>query len=69
MADYLINFAYHLDPNGPDSQFWPRYNTSDPRQLTFYKNWIGMNRQIVTPEDYRIEPIQYLIDLSSRYSF
>ena len=28
LADYLINFVNHLDPNGPTVLAWPQYNTS-----------------------------------------
>lgn len=60
LADYIINFANHLDPNGPTQPAWPKYNTSSRYLMTFLD---GPQSKVITQDTYRSEAMTYIVDL------
>jgi len=64
MQDYLINFAYHLDPNGPSLTAWPLWTSKLPNLLTFLDGSVPI---IITNDTYRTEAMGSLTQLSLKY--
>ena len=64
MADYLINFVNHLDPNGKTGIAWPKYTKSAPKLLTFQDGLVPL---AITNDDYRAEAMQLLTELSLQF--
>ncbi|KAI0637477.1 carotenoid ester lipase precursor [Trametes polyzona] len=64
LADYLINFVNHLNPNGKTVLSWPQYSTSSRQQLTFLDGVVPLT---ITVDDYRTDAMQFITDLSSKY--
>ncbi|KAI0790998.1 carotenoid ester lipase precursor [Abortiporus biennis] len=66
LTDYLVNFVNHLDPNGAGSVIsWPQYDatSSSPQILTFLD---GMEPEVITPDTFRQEAINFVIGLDLR---
>ena len=61
MADYLIYFVNHLDPNGKTGIAWPKYTTSERQQLTFQDGLVPL---AITKDDYRVDAMKHIIKLS-----
>lgn len=64
MAEYLINFVNHLDPNGRSLQHWPMYNASNPQVLTFLD---GIKPLSITTDDYRKDQMEFISQMSLKY--
>ncbi|KAJ8496267.1 hypothetical protein ONZ51_g1208 [Trametes cubensis] len=64
MADYLINFVNHLDPNGNTVPSWPKYTTSSPSLLTFLDGLIPIT---ITNDDYRVDAMNLITELSLQF--
>ena len=64
MADYLINFVNHLDPNGNTVPSWPKYTTSSPNLLTFLDGLIPIT---ITHDDYRVDAMNLITELSLQF--
>jgi len=60
LTDALINFADHLDPNGPTLLPWPQYDPANPRLMTFLD---GLISQTITDDTYREGPMSLLLQL------
>jgi acetylcholinesterase len=69
LQDYLINFINHLDPNGASNASllnetlinWPRFSTDTRELLTILDGSVPLT---ITKDDFRQEPIQFLMDVS-----
>ncbi|KII93361.1 hypothetical protein PLICRDRAFT_100054 [Plicaturopsis crispa FD-325 SS-3] len=62
LTDYLINFVNHLDPNGAGGHLrWPEYTAASPQLLTFQDGLIPLS---VTSDNYRVEPIEFLTQVT-----
>ncbi|KAI0365312.1 carotenoid ester lipase precursor [Pilatotrama ljubarskyi] len=61
LADYLINFANNLDPNGKTVPSWPQYSTSSPKLLTFLD---GLDPMSITQDDFRVEAMNVMTKLA-----
>ena len=57
MTDYLINFAFQLNPNGDSLLPWPKYDTKMPKLLTFQDGDCPWN---ITDDTYRKEAMDFL---------
>ncbi|OSC98005.1 carotenoid ester lipase precursor [Trametes coccinea BRFM310] len=64
LADYLINFATNLNPNGKTVASWPQYTTSSPKLLTFLD---GITPVTITNDDYRVDAMNLLTELSLQF--
>ena len=65
MADYLVNFVNKLDPNGKTVTSWPKYTTAAPQMLEFYDLLIpGLNALKITNDDYRVDAMNFMTQLS-----
>lgn len=64
LADYLINFVNHLDPNGPTVLSWPQYKINSPQLMTLQD---GATPLAVSQDTYRLAPMAYLQLLSLKY--
>ncbi|KAM5540835.1 hypothetical protein V8D89_005479 [Ganoderma adspersum] len=65
MADYLVNFVNKLDPNGKTGISWPKYTTASPQMLEFYDLIIpGLNGLKITNDDYRVDAMNFMTQLS-----
>ena len=64
MADYLINFANHLNPNGPTQPSWPKYETSSAQLMTLLD---GQPSKVISRDSYRTEEIAYAVELGLKY--
>ena len=62
LADALIRFANHLDPNGKSGNGWPRYSTSAPKNFV-----VGAGYTAVEDDDYRKEAMSALIAEKLKY--
>ena len=68
MADYLINFVNNLDPNGKTGISWPKYTTASPQLLEFYDIIIpGINGLKVTTDNYRVDAMNFITQLSLKF--
>ncbi|CDO72193.1 hypothetical protein BN946_scf184970.g45 [Trametes cinnabarina] len=65
LADYLINFANNLDPNGNTVPSWPKYSASSPKLLTFTDDVV--HPVTLTNDDYRVDAIDYITQLSLQF--
>ncbi|KAI0354803.1 carotenoid ester lipase precursor [Trametes cingulata] len=61
LADYLINFANNLDPNGKTVPSWPQYSTSSPSLLTFLD---GVDPVTITQDDFRVDAMNVITQLA-----
>lgn len=64
--DYLINFANHLDPNGPtpkDGVYWPKWNSSNPQVLQLQD---GAVRVALRSDTYRQAGMNTLITIQRK---
>ncbi|KAF9555946.1 carotenoid ester lipase precursor [Agrocybe pediades] len=59
--DYLIQFVNTFNPNLPSGPNWPEYTKESPDLYTF----TDTAAPSVTPDNFRAEPIDYLIQLAS----
>jgi acetylcholinesterase len=69
LADYLIHFVNHLDPNGPSGSSpipWPKYSPESPQMLTF---WDGDEPMNITQDDFRLEAMSHLQEIISKHRF
>ncbi|KAI0823990.1 carotenoid ester lipase precursor [Trametes gibbosa] len=64
MADYLINFVNHLDPNGNTVLSWPQYTPAAPKLLTFLDGLIPLR---ITNDDYRVDAMSFMTELSLKF--
>lgn len=60
VADYLINFAVNLNPNGFTVLEWPEYTAGTPNMLQFNDGLIPLS---LTLDDYRVEALNFTIGL------
>lgn len=65
MADYLVNFINYLNPNGPTVPNWPQYTVSNPQLMTFVDGIF--DTLDITLDNFRVDAINYLIQLSFLY--
>jgi acetylcholinesterase len=62
MTDYLINFVNNLDPNADETGIeWPKYTVEEPNLLVFQD---GLTPLETALDDYRVEPIEFLVGLT-----
>ncbi|KAF8167302.1 alpha beta-hydrolase [Crassisporium funariophilum] len=61
LDDYLVRFAYNLDPNNGSGTTWPEYTAGSPQLYTFPT--LGRDPDI-TNDTYREGPMQTLMNLS-----
>jgi acetylcholinesterase len=60
LADYVIYFTRNLDPNGDLEEIsWPQYDLRDPKALIFQE--FGL---VVEDDNYRIDPLEFVANLS-----
>lgn len=64
MADYLINFVNHHDPNGKGNTSWPQYTPADPTLFTLLD---GDVPHTLSKDDFRTEAIDYANKLLTKY--
>jgi hypothetical protein len=67
LDEYIVRFTNNLDPNdynNRSSVVWPEYSSEKPRLYTFPRRDAPPD---VTTDDYRLEPMQYLANLSLQY--
>ncbi|KAF7976505.1 hypothetical protein HWV62_6309 [Athelia sp. TMB] len=64
LQDYVINFAYNLDPNGPTVPKWPRYTLASPKLLTLLD---GTTPITITEDTYRIEAMAGVTTIGLKY--
>lgn len=64
MADYLINFVNHLDPNGKTVLSWPQYSASAPKLLTFQDGLVPL---AITQDDFRVDAMNFVTELSLKF--
>lgn len=60
LADYLINFAHNLNPNGQGLLSWPTYSTARPRLLEFLDGPVPLN---ITEDTFRTKGTTFLTEL------
>ncbi|KAI0259424.1 carotenoid ester lipase precursor [Gloeopeniophorella convolvens] len=65
LADYVIYFTRHLDPNGALTVQWPRWDARRPRALVFQDS--ALFPMIVDDDDYRSGPLAFVANLSVKY--
>lgn len=67
LDDYIVRFTNNLDPNNytnTSSVVWPEYTSEQPQLYTFPRKDVPPN---VTTDDYRLEPMRFLMNLSLAY--
>lgn len=64
LADYLINFVNHLDPNGPTQLAWPKYDLGSRQLMTLLD---GSVLKVISKDTYRTEPMDYAVKLQLKY--
>ena len=62
LADALVRFANHLDPNGKSGNGWPRYSTNAPKNFV-----VGAGYTAVEDDDYRKEAMSALTAEKLKY--
>lgn len=60
VADYLINFAVNLNPNGFTVLEWPEYTAGTPHMLQFNDGLIPLS---LTLDNYRVDALNFTIGL------
>ncbi|KAF9068600.1 carotenoid ester lipase precursor [Rhodocollybia butyracea] len=60
MADYLVNFAVNLNPNGNTVLAWPEYTSGTPHMLQFNDGLFPLSLSL---DNYRVEAIQFTTQL------
>ncbi|KIM38333.1 hypothetical protein M413DRAFT_30177 [Hebeloma cylindrosporum] len=63
LDDHFVNFVANLDPNSGSGPLWPQYTVASPMLYKF----IDAAAPVTAPDSYRINPIQYLINLALKY--
>lgn len=63
LDDYFVNFVTNLDPNIGVGPVWPQYTAASPMLYKF----ADASSPVLTPDSYRLEPIQHLINLALKY--
>ena len=66
LQDYLINFAYNLNPNGHTVPEWPQYEVASKMLLTFVDG-AAPNATEITEDTYRAEALAGLTAISLKY--
>ncbi|KAF7976789.1 hypothetical protein HWV62_5634 [Athelia sp. TMB] len=66
LQDYLINFAYNLNPNGRTVPAWPQYEVASKKLLTFVDG-AAPNATEITEDTYRAEALAGLTAISLKY--
>jgi len=63
MTDFLINFVNSLDPNGPTTLSWPKYDptSSSPQLMTFLD---GVIPEVLSPDTYRQDAMNFVTKLA-----
>ena len=64
MANYLVRFVNHLDPNGGLDLVWPKYTNTTPTLLTFQDK---LPLQTLTTDTFRVDGINAIINLLRKY--
>ncbi|KAF7984603.1 hypothetical protein HWV62_12801 [Athelia sp. TMB] len=64
LQDYVINFAYHLDPNGPTVPKWPQYTLASPKLLTLLD---GATPVSITEDTFRVEAMAGIAEIALKY--
>jgi len=62
LVDYIIYFTRNLDPNGNQPIRWPKYDLQDPKALIFQDD--PLLPVVIENDDYRIEPLNFVLNLS-----
>ncbi|PPR05616.1 hypothetical protein CVT26_009137 [Gymnopilus dilepis] len=65
LDDHIINFAVTHDPNTGNGVNWPEYTVQSPQAYTFPPT--AGSLPIVTQDDYRKDPMEYLTNISLEY--
>ncbi|KAJ7268043.1 carotenoid ester lipase precursor [Mycena rebaudengoi] len=64
LADYIINFATTLNPNGKTVPNWPGYTTASPNMLQFLD---GLIPTTITQDTYRAAGMKFLTDTTLQF--
>ncbi|KAI0699094.1 carotenoid ester lipase precursor [Cytidiella melzeri] len=64
MSDYIINFVNNLNPNGNTVDNWPTYTNANPQLMTFLD---GLIPRTITLDNYRVDQMNFLTQLSLQY--
>lgn len=64
LTDFLVNFVTNLDPNGPTTLAWPKYDTSSVQLLTLLD---GSIPQMITEDTYRKDAMEFLTTLAAAH--
>ncbi|KAI0766816.1 carotenoid ester lipase precursor [Irpex lacteus] len=64
LADYLINFVNHHDPNGKGNANWPQYTPANPTLFTLLD---GNVPHTLSKDDFRTKAIDYANKLLTKY--
>lgn len=64
LQDYIINFGYNLDPNGPTVPKWARYTTAVPTMLTLLDGTPAIG---VINDTYRAAAIEGVTAIGLKY--
>ena len=62
MADHLIRFVNHFDPNVKSGNQWPKYTASAPKSFVF-----GVESTTVEDDNYRKEAMSALNAVRIKY--
>ena len=65
LNDYVIYFTYNLNPNTGSGPSWPQYTTDSPQLLRFPD--LESQSLELSPDTYREQPMQTLMNLSLAY--
>ncbi len=67
LRDYFIHFTSNLDPNGKKGLGipWPQWNPQNPEVVIFQDGTLFP--VIVGKDNYRVEPLNYVANLSLLY--
>lgn len=64
LQDYLINFAYHLNPNGQTQINWPKWTSTSPNLITFLD---GLTPVVVTQDTFRTREMEGITKLTMKF--
>lgn len=64
LQDYLINFAYNLNPNGPTQPTWPQWKASSLELLTLLD---GSTPITITEDNFRVAAMEGITALVLKY--
>lgn len=62
LTDYFIYFTHNLDPNGNIQLPWPQYDVQNPVTLVFQDSLFFP--VITEPDDFRVDPLNFVANLS-----